>query len=61
MNKQHQNSFRWYIPIVYTFVKIFTMKSLSLKLDEKVQEIDISMMHWNYTINSIKDYYLKNK
>ena len=36
MNKQHQNSFRWYIPKVYTFVKIFTMKSLSLKLDEKV-------------------------
>ena len=36
MNKQHQNSFRWYILKVYTFVKIFTMKSLSLKLDEKV-------------------------
>ena len=27
-----------YIPNVYTFVKIFTMKSLSLKLDEKVFE-----------------------
>lgn len=36
MNKQHHNSFRWYIPKVYTFVKIFTMKSLSLKLDDKV-------------------------
>ena len=36
MNKQHPNSLRWYIPKVYTFVKIFTMKSLSLKLDEKV-------------------------
>lgn len=36
MNKQHPNSLRWYIPKVYTFVKNFTMKSLSLKLDEKV-------------------------
>jgi len=36
MNKYHHNRFNWYIPKVYTFVKIFTMKSLSLKLDDKV-------------------------
>ena len=36
MNKYHHNWFNWYIPKVYTFVKIFTMKSLSLKLDDKV-------------------------
>lgn len=34
---QHQGIDK-YILNVYTFVKIFTMKSLSLKLDEKVFE-----------------------
>lgn len=36
MHKQYHNRIKRYIPKVYTFVKIFTMKNLSLKLDEKV-------------------------
>lgn len=36
MHKQHHNRFNRYIPKVYTFVKMFTMKSLSLKLDDRV-------------------------
>ena len=41
---QHQGIDK-YILNVYTFVKIFTMKSLSLKLDEKVFEETEEVTH----------------
>ena len=57
MNKYHHNRFNWYIPKVYTFVKIFTMKSLSLKLDEKVFDDTEEMLSLYNAMDTIRNKY----
>ena len=57
MKTHDPNGIDKYIPNVYTFVKIFTMKSLSLKLDDKVFDDTEEMLSLYNAMDTIRNKY----